>query len=706
MVMDLNMFFNPKSVVVVGATTKQSKLGYGVARNLISSGFPGEVYFVNKHGGVLLGQQMYSDLSQIPDNVDLAVLVIPARYVSETMVACSHKGIKTVIIISGGFSENGFAGVQYEINCKQIAVANNMTVLGPNCIGVLDTHAPIDTTFLQPPMPPLGEVGFVSHSGALGAGVIDWAKNAGFSFSKMVSLGNQMMINESDVFATMASDPDTRVIALYLETVKQGEKFIHEAKSASGKKPIIAHKVGKTEEGKRAASSHTGAMAGVDQAFDAAFRRAGIIRANTTEDMFNWSKALAWSPVPQGNRVAILTNAGGPGVTAADAVAANGLTIAELSDETKQNLSALLPEAASVLNPVDMLASASPVDYAACLKILLAAPEVDMVMVISPPPPMFSARNLVNACIPVVKSFTDKPVIFSLMGSIQVGEATEILRHEKIPVYNFPEKAASAMGALWKRAEVQDHLDTTPEIREISAKGKVAYVLEALLAGKEYLVPASVTEQIMDMYGIPVAKLHLADTPVTSSEISNEIGFPVVLKIAADGISHKSDIGGIQLNLSNDKEVMEAFQQLTEAVQQKEPNLKIRGAYVQKMISEGQEVIVGAIRDPIFGPLVMFGSGGVEVEGIQDVLFSLAPVTSYDIEFMLNNTWAGRRLKGFRHYTAGDVSALNEVLVRLGQLMEDHPDIKEVEINPLYVFEEGKGVVAVDMRMYLEEPRE
>jgi acetyltransferase len=495
------------------------------------------------------------------------------------------------------------------------------------------------------------------------------------------------------------------VIALYLESVKQGPEFVRNAQQASLRKPMVAHKVGRTEEGKRAASSHTGAMAGADKAFDAAFRRAGVIRAETTEEMFNWAKALAWSPIPTGNRTAVLTNAGGPGVTAADAVAANGLAVAKLSSGTKHRLAVNLPEAASAENPVDMLASASPQDYAECLGILLEDDAVDMVLVISPPPPMFSARLIVEACIPVVRRFPRKPVVFSLMGSDQVSEAMARLRLEKVPEYNFPEKAASALGALWRRACVLESLDGSPITTTGINRDQVESLLAEITENSSNLVPASITEAILDTYGIPLAKLHLAESALTSSEISRQIGFPVVLKIAADDVSHKSDVGGIHLNLATDSEVQDAFIKLTEAVQAQDPEIQVRGAYVQKMVSEGQEVIVGAVRDPIFGPMVMFGSGGVEVEGLQDVIFSLAPVTHDDLDYMIDNTWAGRKLKGFRHYKPGDIEGLKIVLVNLGQLLVDHPEISEVEVNPLYVFEDGKGVLAVDMRMYLHGGR-
>jgi acetyltransferase len=698
----IEKFFNPKSVVVIGATAHQGKLGYGVSRNLISSGFRGEVYFVNTKGGVIFGRQVYPSVDHLPKkDIDLAVHVIPAAFVAEALNACSHFGIKNHVIISGGFSETGKPGVDYETECINIANENGLSVLGPNCIGVIDTHYPIDTTFLQPPMPRKGGVAFLTQSGALGAGVIDWARGEGFSFSKILSLGNQMAISASDVLVPFAEDKDTRVITMYLESVKEGRKFVEQARLASAQKPVLVHKVGRTAAGKKAASSHTGALAGVDTAFDAAFRRGGILRAETTEELFDWAKMLAWAPLPTGDRVAILTNAGGPGVTAADAVGANGLAIAKLSQGTKEKLGAILPEVASLENPVDMLASATAEIYAACLEILIGAEEVDMVIVISPPPPMFPTLEVVEACIPVIEEHKEKPVVFSLMGSEQVEGAVRLLRTNKIPEYGFPERAASALGALWRRVSIEKSIGEKPFTYGDVDRDIVGVILAEEKSNGNILVHASVTERILDAYGIPIAKLHLADSPASSREISNEIGYPVVLKIAADGISHKSEIGGIQLDLADDEEVLAAYEQLTKAVEAQDANIQVRGAYVQKMVSDGQEVIVGAVRDPIFGPLVMFGSGGVEVEGLKDVTFSLAPITPSDLNYLINSSWAGKRLKGFRHYNPADIDGVKEVLIRLGQLMVDHEAIQEVEINPLSVFEQGHGVLALDMRMYI-----
>jgi acetyltransferase len=698
---NLHKLLNPQSVAVIGATSNQNKLGYGVSRNLISSGFSGEIYFVNPKGGVLFGHTMVTNLAHLPGQIDLAVIVIPAPKVARTMYACSQIGIKNFIIISGGFSEIGKTGANYEAECIRIAEEENLHLIGPNCIGVIDTHFPIDTTFIQPPMPEPGDIGFITHSGALGAGVIDWVRGAGFSFSRILSLGNQIQINESDVIGSLVADPHTAVITLYLESVKDGKNFITQTTKASQQKPVIALKVGRSEKGKQAASSHTGALAGSDNAFDAAFLRSGVIRATTTEELFNWAKALAWSPMPSGNRVAVLTNAGGPGVAATDALALNGLFMAEISGSTRSKLEALLPVAASVENPIDILASASAHLYADCLKILLEAPEVDMVMVIAPPPPMYSAEDIVTACLPIIDAVEDKPVVFSLMGSKQVSDGIDLLRRKKIPEYNFPEKAAASMGALWKRAKIVRSFGDGKNIKPEIDKSPVGKLLESLTPGIDGLVPQQITEEILDIYGVSIGKQYLANSEKQAGEIAKKIGFPVVLKIAAAGISHKSELGGIVLNLQDENEVQEAFQQLTSSVRDQEPELEVLGAYLQKMVLAGQEVIVGAVRDPIFGPMVMFGSGGVEVEGIKDINFALAPLTSSDLDYLIDNSWAGTKLNGFRHFQPGDINALKEVLVRIGQLIVDYQQIEEVEINPLYVFDQGQGVTAVDVRMYL-----
>ncbi len=457
----LTPFFAPDGVAVVGASQDPTKLGYGLARNLAQGDYRGALHFVNPKGGSLFGRPIYPGILAVPDPLDLAILLIPAPFVPKTLRDCGERGLQAVIIGSGGFRETGPQGAALEAECLQIARSFGMRLIGPNCIGLLDTHLPMDATFLPPPGPYPGDVAFISHSGAICAAVIDWARGHSFGISRLVSLGNQADVDETDVLDPVAADPFTKVLTLYLEGIRDGRRFTSVAGRITRQKPVIALKVGRFAGGQRAVASHTGALAGQESAYNAAFRRAGVIRAETSEEMFDWARALAWCPPPHGRRVAVLTNAGGPGVTAADALESRRMRLAELSPETHQALRQVLPPAASLNNPVDMLASASPEEYARSLQILLADPGVDAVMVILPPPPMFTAGAVARAIIPVI-FYADKPVVVALMGERLIQEAVEHLRAAHVPEYRFPERAASALAALAERAEYLSRPLPTP----------------------------------------------------------------------------------------------------------------------------------------------------------------------------------------------------------------------------------------------------
>lgn len=695
----LTPFFSPKGIAVIGASSDPYKLGYGLARNLVQCNYQGVIHFVNPKGGSLLGRPMYPSVINLPDPVDLAIILIPAHGVAQVLKECATRGIHAAIVASGGFRETGSQGAAMEGELLNLAKQTNIRILGPNCIGLLDTHLPLDATFLPPPGPPPGDVAFISHSGAICAAVIDWARGQGFGLSRLVSLGNQADVNETDVLAPVAADRFTRVLTLYLEGVSDGQRFVDEASKVTQKKPIIALKVGRYDSGKRAAASHTGALAGQENAFNAAFRRAGVIRADTSEELFDWARALAWCPLPKGQAIAILTNAGGPGVTAADALEMNGMSLSEFGSETRANLANLLPDAASLNNPVDMLASATPEQYAACLKILLADPGVDGVLVILPPPPMHTAGAVAKTIIPVIHN-SEKPVTVALMGERLIQEAVEHFRAARVPEYRFPERAASALAVLAQRAEYLAHVhDLQPGTISVK-KDTVQKVLNSR-GNEPGSLTASEISPILEAYHLPNIPLRLAVTAVDAEKLSQEIGFPVVLKVASADISHKSDVGGVMLNLTDAEGVSEGFRTVIQNARNACPQADILGVHVQHMLPSGQEVILGAVQDAQFGPLVMFGSGGVEVEGLKDVAFALAPVTSQDAEWMLENTWAGRRLRGFRNLPPADRQAVIDAIMRLGQLVADFHQLSEVEINPLRVFTAGQGVAAVDVRIRL-----
>ena len=721
-------FFEPRGVALFGVSTNPAKLGYGTAQNLANSGYPGAIHFVNPKGGTLFGRPIYRDISEAPDPVNLAVILVPPGAVPAILEACGARGIPAAIIASGGFRESGPDGALLEDACLAIARRHNMRLIGPNCIGLLDTHLPLDTSFLPPPAPPTGEIAFISHSGAICAAIIDWSRGQGFGFSRLVSLGNQADVTETDVLPAVAADAHTRVIVLYLESISDGRRFVEIARQITTIKPIVVLKAGRTEAGKQAAASHTGALAGREAAFDAALRRAGVHRAETAEQMFDWARALAWSPsaelgirnsesnlhsarhIPHSPfRVAVLTNAGGPGVIAADAIEANGLGLAVLSQETENRLRDLLAPAASVSNPVDMLASAAPDQYAQSLRLLLEDEAVDAVLLILPPPPMFSAGAVARAIMPLIQT-TGKPVVVSLMGHGLVQEALAFLRAAKIPTYTFPETAASALAVVSRQNSVSSELYSVTSgqpVEELSSRIQTLHpALDILHSTSHILNPAAgwlsqeILFQLFATYGIQTPAYQIVSSAAEATAAANEMGYPVAMKVTAPELTHKSDIGGVRLNLRDEDEVAAAFHELAEL----NCGLRAQGSrltvLIQQMVPAGQEVIVGVTRDAQFGPLLMFGSGGVEVEGLEDVAFVLAPANEMEARHLLEETWAGRKLAGYRGIPPTDEAATIAAILGLGRLAADYPQLTEIEINPLIVLE--RGAIAVDGRARLQ----
>jgi len=690
--------FSPRGVAVVGASQNPTKLGYGVARNLVVSNYQGNLHFVNPRGGQLFDRPIYPNLASVPDPVDLAVILIPAPAVPGVLKDCGQRGIRFAIIGSGGFRETGPEGEALEQHCLQIARQYEIRVIGPNCIGFLDTHLPIDATFLPLPGPIPGDIAFLSHSGAICEAVIDWARGQGFGLSRLVSLGNQMDLTETDLLQPVAEDEHTRVITMYLEGVGDGRAFIEQAQIVTRKIPVVAIKVGRSALGQLAVVSHTGALAGEDNVYDAALQKAGVIRAQTSEELFDWARALAWSPLPRGRRMAILTNAGGPGAIAVDALDAQGLLASELELDTIERLRTILPPAASLRNPVDMLASAGPLEYANCLRLLLDDASVDGVMVILPPPPMTTAAEVAGAIIPVIRS-TNKPVILTLMGEELIAHAARLFRQAHVPEYRFPERAASALAALVKREEQLRAQPSPPAGFEDVDKQSISDVLEGARVGRNGFINPSIAAKIVACYGISTPEEALARSEQEAAQFAERMGFPVVLKVASRDLPHKSDMGGVVIDLDTVPAVINAYRKIILDMEKKAPFVEVEGVLVQKMIMGGQDVILGVVGDPQFGPLLMFGSGGIEVEGLNDVAFALAPMSHSETESLLERTWAGRKLSGYRSLAPVDREAVVEALQRLGQLALDFPQITEVEINPLRVLAGKGGAFALDVRL-------
>jgi acetyl coenzyme A synthetase (ADP forming)-like protein len=692
----LSSFFKPNGVALIGASRDPAKLGYAVLRNLLQHGYKGPIYPVNPKADEILGARCYPSILDAPDPVELAVIIAPAAATPDILEQTGQRGIHAAIIISGGFSEIGQPGVELENRVVEIARRHAVRLIGPNCVGVVDTHTPLDTTFV-PDMPKPGVITFVSQSGAVCGGVIDWASGAGIGLSRIVTLGNQADLSETDILESLADDDNTRVIAMYLEGVDDGRRFVEVARRVSERKPIVSIKVGFTEAGRKAAASHTGALAGTDSAYDAAFHRAGIIRVPHLEALFDASISLANQPLPSGERVAILTNAGGPGTMASDALESQGLHLASLTDETRFMLHQFLQPHASVINPVDMLGGADEHDYARALDALLKDPGIDAVLVINVPQALVPAIRIVREIAGVVHRFqTDpahnpltrasKPVMTCLIGDVSLPEAVEFMRQAELPLFPFPERAAAALAAMVQRRK---WLEAPPVISDFGFR----------ISDRVQLTEANPQSAIYNLKSkIPTLPIKLARSANEAARMAKEMGFPVAVKIASPDISHKSDVGGVEVGLRTASAVRAAFKRVTENAKHARPNARIEGVTVQAMARPGREVIVGAVRDPQFGPLVMFGSGGVYVELLKDVSFRLAPVARSEAVAMIEETLAGKLLSGLRGQPPADKAAVADVIVAVSELVAADESIAEMDINPLVVYNEGQGAVAVDVR--------
>jgi acetyl coenzyme A synthetase (ADP forming)-like protein len=717
---NLSMFFRPQGVAVIGASREPGKLGHDAVRNLVQHRYDGPIYPVNPHADEVFGRKAYPSILDVPNPVDLAIVVVPAKHVASALEACGQRGIKGVIVVSGGFREVGPEGVEREAQIKRIIQQYDIALIGPNCIGTIDTHTPLNTTFVKG-HPRAGEIALVSQSGAVAAAVIDWATGSGVGFSRIVSLGNQAGVTEAAIIEPIANDPYTRVVTAYIEGVSDGQAFLEAASRVAKEKPVIALKVGRGASGAKAVASHTGALAGAEAAYDAAFRRAGVLRASTFEEMLDWARALAWQPLPKGNRVAVLTNAGGLGVMAVDALEAEGMQLAPLTDKTRSFLRQRVPPAASVQNPIDILAGSGPATYALCLDALLDDETVDAMVVMTAPQDWFEPSSLAEVVGEVGSSPLGrrKPILAVIMGlgSTPENDATQVLHRRHIPNFTFPERIGSTMAAMWQRQQWLDSLaDRPPALAletcdgetigtlmtdaEALVRQRMGEGLDTIQAG--WMQPDS-TETLLKAYCIGTPGSTTAADEKQALTIAGEIGYPVALKLAVKGLSHKTDVGGVRLGIATPEALKTAFGEVMQQAKKLAPDSgAIEGVTIQKMISGAAEVIVGIVRDPQFGPLVMVGSGGTQVELLRDVTFELAPVSRQQADDMLNRTTVGRLLAGYRGKPPADRDAVIDTIQRLAQVALDFPQIAEIEINPLIVMPDGDGAYAVDARVRLE----
>ncbi|MDK2781202.1 MAG: hypothetical protein PWR13_230 [Archaeoglobi archaeon] len=693
----LEGMFNPDSIAVIGASRDVGSVGHSILMNLKKT-YRGRIYPVNPKAETIEGLKCYKSVKEIPDKVGLAIIVVPNRIVPQVLEECGQKRVKYVIVISAGFRETGTEGARLERECLGIVKEYGMRMLGPNCLGIIDTHTPMNATFAAG-MARKGNIAFMSQSGALCTAILDWTLVENVGFSKFVSLGNKADLNETDFLEVFHRDDNTEVILAYLEGIKEGRRFIELAREVSKKKPIIVLKSGTSTAGLRAVSSHTGTLAGSEVAYQTAFKQYGILRARSVEEMFDWARAFSTQPRINGNRIAIVTNAGGPGILATDACEKEGLRLARFSDETVKRLREALPPAANFYNPVDVLGDARPDRYRKALEAVMEDERVDGVLCIVTPQAMTSSEEVAEVIVEISKKYR-KPILCSFMGGELMEKGVRILRENGIPNYLDPERAAKTFKAM-VTFEENRRKERGNFVRFEVNREKVRRIIDAARRkGITYL--GLETLDILDAYGIPVVKSRIVKNEEEAVKASRELGYPVVMKILSPQIVHKSDVGGVVVGIQSDEEAKLSYNKIIENVKRYVPDAEIKGVLVQQMVSGGVETIVGSTKDAQFDNMLMFGLGGIYVEVLKDVSFRLAPITREEAREMIDEIKSGKILKGYRGSKGYDIEAIQDVLLRVSQLITDFPEILELDINPLVVFENGKGCIAVDARLTLE----
>jgi acetyl coenzyme A synthetase (ADP forming)-like protein len=698
--MSFESFFNPKSVAIVGASRQKGKVGYEILSNMLSAGYKGKLYPVNSKADEIEGLKCYPDLKSIGEVPELVILVIPAKIVPEVMQQCAKIGTKSVVIITAGFKEVGKEGKVLEERVVQIARESGIRVIGPNCLGLIVPSNKVNASF-GGDLPAAGGIAYLSQSGALLAAILDMANAIGIGFSKLISIGNKADVDELDLIKALSKDKETNVIAGYLENITDGDSFVRQAEQISHIKPILLIKSGGTSAGAQAASSHTGSLAGSETAYESAFERAGIIRCDSIKQQFDYAQAFANQPLPAGSRVAVITNAGGPGIMAADAIERRGLTFAKLDEETIRKLASVLPPAANLYNPIDVLGDALAERYSFALNTVLDDPNVDIVLILLTPQAMTEAKETAEAIVRIFHEKPQKPILACFLGATKVADGVKILRDGKIPQYDATDGAVAAIKVMTEYLRWKSRPKRIVKLFPVNRR-KVENIVERHIRQGVREVGETESKDILEAYGFVTPKGSIATTAEQAANIANQLGFPVVLKIWSPDILHKSDVGGVRVGLKSEQEVKDAFDLMMYRIPKKKPDADILGVLVQEMCSTGKEVILGMNRDPHFGPLMMFGMGGIMVEVLKDVSFHLAPLTSDEARQMLMDTKTYKILKGVRGQEGVDIDRIAEGLQRLSQLVTEFPQIQEMDINPYVVGPVGTTPIAVDARMSLE----
>lgn len=698
--MRLEAIFNPNSVAIIGASRTPGKVGHVLTKNMRESGYEGEVYPVNPNADEILGLKCYKSVLDIPQEVELAVVAIPAKLVNTVAEECGEKGVKGLIVISAGFKETGREGAELEQNLVEIAEKYDMKLQGPNCLGLINTSMPLNLSFAEG-MPKRGKIGFISQSGALGTAVLDWILQQEIGFHSFISLGNKADLDEVDFIEAMGENESIDVILLYLESIEEGRRFMDVASRVTEDKPIIVLKGGTSQAGARAAGSHTGALVGSFLAYQKAFNKSKVILAESVEELFNYGLTFTQQPIPKDEGIAIVTNAGGPGILATDLIEELDLNMADLSRETINKLRDNLPPAAATGNPVDVLGDAKADRYKFAIKEVLLDDNVNSLVVLLTPQAMTETEETAKAIIEIKESIDTKPIITVFMGGDMVESSRKLLRDNDIPCFDFPEKGIRTISSLYAYSRYIKRPEQPPVRFEDVEAGKIQKIFSKVREENRVVLIDYETAEVMEAYNINVSKCKLANTPEEAVELARDIGYPVVLKISSPDILHKTDIGGIELDLSSDEEVERAFNNIMTRVRNLMPQANIMGITVYDMVPEGREMIIGMSRDVQFGPLIMFGLGGIYVNFLEDVSFQLAPLSEREAQNLMEDTKAYTLLKGIRGEPPSDIDCLREMLLRVGQLVTDFPEIAEMDINPVFVYENGEGCIALDVKITL-----
>ncbi len=695
-VRNLDAILSPDTVAVIGVSRNPDSIGRQIFKNLLHGEFQGAAYPVNPNAGSICGVRAYPDVGSIPETVDLAVVVVPAPYVLDIVEACGQEGVQGLVIISAGFREIGEEGAQREARLMDLLNRYGMRAVGPNCMGVLNNHPTVrmNATF-SPQHTNHGGLAFVSQSGALGMAILDLAEELGLGLSSFVSLGNRMDVSSNDLLARWRDQEDVEAVLLYLEHFGNPRNFIDVAREITKEKPVVAVKSGRSKAGARAAQSHTGALAEADALTDALFEQCGVIRADTIDEVFAIGRVLARAPEPKGNRVAVLTNSGGPGIMVVDALEQHGLALAELRPETKDRLAEVTPGEASLANPVDLTAGGGPEAYRVGVEAIAKDEGVDALMVIYTPPTFMRDEDVVDAILSPATG--DIPVVACVMGRGRGDTAFQALSEAGLPTFTFPESAVASLGTYQAWAERKRRPQGKLRAFHDTEPARVAGLLEgAAEEGREWLRQEEAFE-VLEAYGIPSPPHRVVDSPSGAEKALEDLSAPCVVKAQAAGLVHKTDVGGLIMNIETPEGAKKAFGDLEANL--REGGFKLEAALVQEQRPKGREVIMGISSDPAFGPTVLFGMGGVHAEVLRDVVVRLAPLTDEEASRMVRGVRGWPLLEGVRGEARADVDALEALLLRLSWLASEQEAIRELDVNPVIVYADGEGGLAVDARV-------